>query len=131
MTVHLVAFDQARSRSWALTWASPSRCRYTGKLIPLNKQHTVLLDRAGNKLLLRAKVVLRDGILEMLCCPKQTKEHESILAVDAKAFIIHAGLLALGAKPGPGKPGYVPNTSRKRSANRPPLPEGDSLQVRL
>ncbi len=36
----------------------------------------------------------------MLVCLKQTKEHESLLAVDAKAQIVHAGLLALGAKPG-------------------------------
>ena len=88
----------------------------TEKPIPLNKQHTVLLDRSGKKLLLRAKVVLRDGILEMLCCPKQTKEHESVLAVDAKAFIIHAGLLALGAKPGqPVRyyPDYHPATGQR------------------
>jgi hypothetical protein len=70
------------------------------KLVPLNKSGTVLLDAKGKRVLLKSKVVLREGLLEMLLCLAQTKEHESILAVDAKAQIIHAGLLALGAKPG-------------------------------
>ncbi|MBW3541471.1 MAG: hypothetical protein KY476_14485 [Planctomycetes bacterium] len=70
------------------------------ELTPLNKQGTVLLDRQGKRLRINAKVVLREGTLEMLLCKKQTKEHESILAVDAQAYVIHAGLLALGAKTG-------------------------------
>ncbi len=67
---------------------------------PLNPQKTVLLDLANKKLILKAEVCLRDGALEMLVCKKQTKEHESILVVDSDAYVIHAGLLALGAKPG-------------------------------
>ena len=70
------------------------------QIIPLNKSSTVRLDRAGRRLLLQTRVVFREGPLEMLCCLKQTKEHESILAVDAKAHVIHAGLLALGAEKG-------------------------------
>jgi len=69
-------------------------------LVPLNPNGTVLLDRAGKRLLVKTRLVLRDGTLEMLCCPAQTKEHESILAVDAQAYVIHTGLLALGAMPG-------------------------------
>lgn len=68
--------------------------------VPLNPQKTVFLDRANGRLLLKTKVVLREGVLEMLICKSQTKEHESILAVDAEAYLIHAGLLLLGAKPG-------------------------------
>lgn len=68
--------------------------------VPLNKAGTVLLDKDDNRLLLKAKVVLQRGTLEMLLCKKQTKEHESILAVDADAVTIHSGLLALGAEPG-------------------------------
>ena len=67
---------------------------------PLNKAGTVLLDVKGKKLLLISEVVLREGLLELLVCLKRTKEHESILSVDAQAQIIHAGLLALGAKAG-------------------------------
>jgi hypothetical protein len=36
----------------------------------------------------------------MFACLKGTKEHESVVAVDCKAQFIHAGLLAIGAKPG-------------------------------
>lgn len=70
------------------------------ELIALDPNRVVLVDRAGKRLLVKTRIVLREGLLEMLCCPAQTKEHESILAVDAKAYVIHAGLLALGAKPG-------------------------------
>ena len=51
--------------------------------VPLNKQGTVLLDVDGKRLLLKTKVCLRDGVLEMFCCLKQTKEHESILAIES------------------------------------------------
>lgn len=70
------------------------------KLQPLNKQETVLLDAANKRLLLRGRVCLKKGALELLCCLKQTKEHEAILSVDTKAYVVHAGLLALGAEQG-------------------------------
>jgi hypothetical protein len=70
------------------------------KLVPLNKSGTVLLDRKGKRILVKGKVCLTEGPLEMLLCLKQTKEHESILSLNAKAFVIHTGLLALGAKTG-------------------------------
>ena len=68
--------------------------------VPLNKQGTVLIDVDGKRLLVKTKVCLREGVLEMFCCLKQSKEHESILSVDSEAFVIHTGLLALGAKAG-------------------------------
>jgi hypothetical protein len=45
-------------------------------------------------------VCLRRGSLELVACTKGTKEHESIVAIDAKPRHIHAALLLLGAKPG-------------------------------
>ena len=68
--------------------------------VPLNKSKSVLLDVPGKRLLLKTEVVLREGLLEMLCCLKQSKEHESILAVNSEAYVVHAGLLSLGAKVG-------------------------------
>ena len=67
---------------------------------PLNKEQTVFLDAAGKRLILKTEVVLRAGLLEMLLCKAHTKEHESILAIDSDAFIIHGGLVALGAEVG-------------------------------
>lgn len=45
-------------------------------------------------------VCLHRGALELVACTKGTKEHESIVAIEAKPMHIHAALLLLGAKPG-------------------------------
>lgn len=84
--------------------------------VPLNKNGTVLLDKKGKRVLLTTNVALREGQLEMLCCLKQTKEHESILSLDGKAYVVHTALLALGAKPGATArytPDYNPPTGQK------------------
>ena len=47
-----------------------------------------------------ASVCLRRGLLELVACTKGTKEHESIVVMEAKPMHIHAALLLLGAKPG-------------------------------
>lgn len=62
----------------------------------------VWFETEGNhrRVLVGATVCLREGGLECLLCRTRTKEHESILATDADAQVIHAGLLAAGAKPG-------------------------------
>lgn len=70
------------------------------KLTPLNPQGSVLLDLEGKRVLLRSHVCLRRGLLEMLLCPHQTKEHESVLSTKASAYTVHTGLLALGCKEG-------------------------------
>ena len=57
-------------------------------------------DPKGRRLIVRARVVLREGPLEHLLCLKGTKEHEAILATDAVPCQIHAGLLLTGAEPG-------------------------------
>jgi len=57
-------------------------------------------DPGKRQLIVRAKVVLREGPLEHLVCLKGTKEHEAILATDAQPRQIHAGLLLTGAEPG-------------------------------
>ena len=51
-------------------------------------------------MILRTRVVLREGPLEHFLCLKGTKEHEAILATDAAPKQIHAGLLLTGAEPG-------------------------------
>src|SRR5262249_1194854 len=50
-------------------------------------------DAKGRRLIIRARVALREGPLEHLLCLKGTKEHEAILATDAAPYQIHAGLL--------------------------------------
>jgi hypothetical protein len=57
-------------------------------------------DRKGNRVVVRARVVLREGVLEHLMCKKGTKEHEAIVATDAAPTAIHAALLLTGAEVG-------------------------------
>lgn len=47
-----------------------------------------------------ARVCLVKGMLELIACTKDSKEHESIIAVEAKPSHIHTALLLLRAKPG-------------------------------
>lgn len=67
---------------------------------PLNQQGTIVLDKPHNRLLLKTEVACNNCLLEMFCCLKQTKEHESILSLDGRAHVVHIGLLALGMQPG-------------------------------
>lgn len=58
------------------------------------------IDAAGRRVLVPAKVVLRDGVLEGLLTRSGKKEHEYILATDADARVIHTALMGALAKPG-------------------------------
>jgi hypothetical protein len=66
----------------------------------LDKLSRVWADRKAGRVVVDGYVALRAGQLEMLACPVGTKEHESVVAVFAKAQVVHAGLLAIGAKSG-------------------------------
>jgi hypothetical protein len=65
-----------------------------------NLGRSLWFEPKAKRVILRARVVLREGMLEHLICLKGTKEHEAILATDAVASQIHAALLLTGAKPG-------------------------------
>jgi hypothetical protein len=72
-------------------------------------------DRKARRVIVKARVVLREGVLEHLICAKGTKEHEAILATDAPPQKIHAALLLTGAEP--GKPvQFVPKFEPPRGA---------------
>ncbi len=66
----------------------------------LNQEQTAFLDLKKKRVLLHTEVACNDCLLEMFLCREQTKEHESVVAFRGKAYVIHAGLLAVGAKPG-------------------------------
>jgi hypothetical protein len=60
----------------------------------------VWIDKKNHLVYVDGYVSLREGMLEMFACPKGTKEHESIVAVESMAQVVHAALLAVGAKTG-------------------------------
>jgi hypothetical protein len=79
----------------------------------LSPEYDVWIDPKNKRVIVDGEVCLRQGQLEMFACLKGTKEHESIISVDSKAYIIHAGLLAIGAKQGTPvefQPEYKPAT---------------------
>ena len=49
---------------------------------------------------IKSTVCLDEGSLEFIACTKGTKEHESVIAIQAKPSHIHTALLLLGAKAG-------------------------------
>jgi hypothetical protein len=64
------------------------------------KDYDIWLDLKRKAVVVDGEVCLREGQLEMFACPKGTKEHESVVALNAKPQLVHAALLAVGAKSG-------------------------------
>jgi len=79
----------------------------------LHEKFPIWVDPVNKRVVMIGEVCRRDAPLEMFACPHNTKEHESILSVRTQAYLAHAALLALGAKPGhPARfePKYQPAT---------------------
>ena len=77
------------------------------------------IDATDKQVVMQGEVCLTQGPLEMFAVTKGTKEHEAVVSVNTKAQVIHAALLAVGAKT--GKPvQYVP-------AYQPP--SGDKIDI--
>lgn len=72
----------------------------TSKLVRLSPEYEVWIDKEQKRVVLGGSVCLREGQLEMFACLAKTKEHESVVAANTKAFLVHAGLMAVGAEPG-------------------------------
>ena len=80
-------------------------------LTRLADEHDVWIDPMRRYVVVDGNVCLRRGTLEMLACPRGTKEHEAIVSLNSPAQIVHAALLAIGAKVGgtvKWDPKYVP-----------------------
>ena len=71
-----------------------------GGATPLNPDGTVLIDVKSRRVVLRTEVACRDCILEMFLVPEGNREHETILRIRSKAYVIHTALLALGLEQG-------------------------------
>lgn len=85
------------------------------KLTRVTKDYDIWIDEKRKAVIVDGEVCLREGQLEMFACPKGSKEHESVVAVNAKPRFVHAALLAVGGKVGtPVKfdPKYEPATGQ-------------------
>ncbi len=66
----------------------------------LGPREEVWIDLARKRVVVGGRVALDRGLLEFFACPKETKEHESVVAVESSARLVHAALLAIGLEPG-------------------------------
>lgn len=69
-------------------------------MVRLDPESRIWADKKKRRVVVDGYVALQAGQLEMLACIVGTKEHESVVAVFSKAQLVHAGLLAVGAKKG-------------------------------
>lgn len=76
-----------------------------------------------------AKVCLREGLLELVACTKGTKEHESLVVVEAKPSHIHTALLLLRANP--GNPAMQQPLDQAGTRFIPVPPRGGAVEVFL
>ncbi len=79
----------------------------------LDAEQPVWIDASKGTVYLDGRIMLREGALEMFACPAGTKEHESIIAIEASAELVHVALLAVGAESGTPvrfQPKYQPPT---------------------
>lgn len=82
-------------------------------IVYLSPEHDLWIDKKQHEIVMKGKVTVREGNLEMLACPAGTKDYESIVAVSTKAAPVHAALLALGAKV--GHPAHYDSKTQKYS----------------
>ena len=90
-----------------------------GSLKKLDRSSPIWVTTDRKRVVLGGVVCLRDGWLEFFACRSNSKEHESIIALETPPHLIHAALLAIGAKQGaPAKydPEFVP-------------PSGDEINI--
>lgn len=95
---------------------------FTGKtaLLKLDKSAPIWVSKDRQNVVLGGEVCLREGLLEFFACRKNSKEHESIVSLDIPPHLIHAALLAIGAKQGtPAKfdPEFVSPTGEEIEIN--------------
>jgi len=60
----------------------------------------IVIDWSNRRVELAAEVVFREGPLELLACSPHTREHESILVVQARPLRIFEALGLIGLEPG-------------------------------
>lgn len=66
----------------------------------LHPDYPVWIDAQRRQVLVLGRICQRRAPLELFACLRGSKEHESVVVVDSKAYVVHAGLLAIGAEPG-------------------------------
>jgi undecaprenyl-diphosphatase len=91
------------------------------KLILVSAEDQIWITPDKKSVIALGRIALREGLLELFACRTGTKEHESIVSMRVKPYMLHAALLAAGAdsgKPVQVTPKFVP-------------PSGDEIEIRI
>lgn len=83
----------------------------------LAKDYPIWIDLENKQVIVDGRIAQIQAALEMFACPVDSgKEHESVVGLYAQSELIHAALLAVGAKPGHPvifQPEFKPPTGTK------------------
>jgi hypothetical protein len=101
--------------------------------VRLAKEREIWIDKKNKQVIVAGQVCLREGMLELFACSMETKMHESVVSINARASEVHAGLLAIGAKPGKPvsfDPKYVPATGPKINVTVKWIKDGKPVELK-
>jgi hypothetical protein len=119
--------------SWAAQGASdqePAPKRITAEAVRKNLKLPGLVINFQERCVdVEATICLDEGMLELIACVKGSKEHESILAIEARPMHIHTALLLLGANNGSPAMSRPVDEQQTRWTHIPP--QGDPVSVYL
>ena len=88
-----IDYDQSPHLDNAQTVTIEDKWKRLGK-------NQIWINHEDKQVMVRGRICLQEGPLEMFACPGSTKAHESVIASEARASEIHACLEALGFPPG-------------------------------
>lgn len=89
----------------------------------------ITIDAKDRRVDVESVVCLTEGFLELIACGKDSKEHESVIMVEAKPSHIHAALLLIGAEAGNPAMRKPLNEEATRWAHLPP--RGQAVKISL
>ncbi|MFK7788570.1 MAG: YdjY domain-containing protein [Phycisphaeraceae bacterium] len=89
----------------------------------------ITIDAKNKRVDVSAKIALDAGLLELIACLPDTKEHESLVTVDAVPMHIHAALLLVGATN--GHPARVKPANEEKTEWIHLPPRGDAILISL
>ncbi|MEM9345677.1 MAG: YdjY domain-containing protein [Planctomycetota bacterium] len=89
----------------------------------------IKIDAKNKRVDVDAKVALDNGLLELVACIPDSKEHESLVVIDAAPVHLHAALLLIGANN--GHPAMVKPANGERTEWLHLPPRGDAIAVSL
>jgi len=98
----------------------------------LSPAEEVWIDPGAKEVVVGGSIALDKGPIEFFACPKETKEHESIVATRGTARLVHAALLAIGleaGKPVSFDPEYAAATGQRVRVRMRWTDAGGKVQV--